>query len=176
MATKTLTWNTDTTYLNGEGLRLVAGLGDGRTAYIEDIWNNGQVMPLDYAPALLSIEDDDQSAVIYTVKTPGASFARQLASMIAGGDLEFTPNPDFGVDPKPELDPEACPGCGSMPGEGRTAGCNDPDGCGFNHAALLPALNPAIDDGCTCATCAPAELPCDSCEDDFQTWKSGYLA
>ena len=164
MATKTLTWNTITTSRR----RLVAGLGDGRTAYIEDIWNSGQVKPLDYEPALLTIEDDDQSAVIYTVKTPGANFARQLASMIAGGDLEFTPNPDFGADPKPELDPEACPGCGSMPGEGRTAGCTDSDGCGFNHGG---------DHGpCTCAACAPAELPCDSCEDDFQSWKRGYLA
>lgn len=29
--------------------------------------------------------------------------------------------------------PEACPGCGCMPGDGRTPGCTDPLGCGFDH-------------------------------------------
>lgn len=28
-------------------------------------------------------------------------------------------------------DPEACPGCGCLPGDGLTPGCNDPDGCGY---------------------------------------------
>ena len=28
-------------------------------------------------------------------------------------------------------DPEACPGCGCLPGDGRTEGCDHPDGCGF---------------------------------------------
>jgi len=37
--------------------------------------------------------------------------------------------------------PEACPGCGSMPGDGITEGCNDPNGCGENrlHASTLVA-------------------------------------
>ena len=26
---------------------------------------------------------------------------------------------------------EACPGCGAEPGDGCTAGCNHPEGCGF---------------------------------------------
>jgi hypothetical protein len=26
---------------------------------------------------------------------------------------------------------DACPGCGCMPGDGRTKGCTDPDGCGY---------------------------------------------
>jgi hypothetical protein len=28
-------------------------------------------------------------------------------------------------------DDESCPGCGCQPGDGRTLGCTDPDGCGF---------------------------------------------
>ena len=32
---------------------------------------------------------------------------------------------------EPEEDPEACPGCGCRPGDGRTEGCHHPDGCGF---------------------------------------------
>jgi hypothetical protein len=31
------------------------------------------------------------------------------------------------------LDPEACPGCGCMPGDGKTPGCTDPDGCCYNN-------------------------------------------
>ncbi|MCP4203739.1 MAG: hypothetical protein GY769_17615 [bacterium] len=33
---------------------------------------------------------------------------------------------------KKDDDPEACPGCGCKPGDGKTEGCDDPDGCGFN--------------------------------------------
>lgn len=28
-------------------------------------------------------------------------------------------------------DDDACPGCGCRPGDGLTAGCNHPDGCGY---------------------------------------------
>lgn len=28
--------------------------------------------------------------------------------------------------------PEACPGCGCVPGDGVTLGCGHPDGCGYN--------------------------------------------
>ena len=28
-------------------------------------------------------------------------------------------------------DPSACDGCGCVPGDGRTEGCQDPDGCGY---------------------------------------------
>lgn len=31
---------------------------------------------------------------------------------------------------------EACPGCGCMPGDGLTEGCNHPEGCGFYHALM----------------------------------------
>lgn len=30
-------------------------------------------------------------------------------------------------------DDYACPGCGCLPGEGRTKGCDHPDGCGFQY-------------------------------------------
>lgn len=33
-------------------------------------------------------------------------------------------------DPKPYDD--ACAGCGCQPGDGRTPGCSDPEGCGYN--------------------------------------------
>jgi hypothetical protein len=43
-------------------------------------------------------------------------------------------------------DPEACPGCGNKPGEGRKAGCTDPIGCG--HLGYLETathiLHPGI--------------------------------
>lgn len=29
--------------------------------------------------------------------------------------------------------PEACPGCGCLPGDGTTDGCEHPEGCGFNR-------------------------------------------
>ena len=32
-----------------------------------------------------------------------------------------------------EFDPETCPGCGCLPGDGLTEGCSDPDGCGYFH-------------------------------------------
>ena len=30
-----------------------------------------------------------------------------------------------------ELDPEACPGCGCLPGDGVSEDCDDEAGCGF---------------------------------------------
>jgi hypothetical protein len=43
------------------------------------------------------------------------------------------------------FDPEACPGCGCMPGDGRTYGCADPDGCGFMNAHVYNTSNPLED-------------------------------
>lgn len=34
-------------------------------------------------------------------------------------------------DDEDELHPEACPGCRCLPGDGVTASCTHPDGCGF---------------------------------------------
>jgi len=42
------------------------------------------------------------------------------AAMVAGPASEVA-----------ELDPEACPGCGCMPGDGITDGCTHPEGCGY---------------------------------------------
>ncbi len=38
------------------------------------------------------------------------------------------------------LSAEACPGCGCLPGDGRTAGCSHPDGCGYAHSQELDDL------------------------------------
>jgi len=35
------------------------------------------------------------------------------------------------TDPPEVMSNEACPGCGSTPGDGPGKGCDDPDGCGF---------------------------------------------
>jgi hypothetical protein len=32
-----------------------------------------------------------------------------------------------------DLPVEACPGCGCMPGDGRTESCAHPDGCGYHQ-------------------------------------------
>ncbi len=49
-------------------------------------------------------------------------------------------------DPMEELHPEACPGCGSMPGDGITYGCEDPMGCGHNRANQDAAIGDAVAD------------------------------
>lgn len=60
------------------------------------------------------------------------------------------PGPSLGLDddaPDTELDwvsdPEACPGCGSRPGDGITPGCDDPMGCGHNRRNQEDALGPS---------------------------------
>lgn len=35
--------------------------------------------------------------------------------------------------PAEPLPVEACPGCGCMPGDGRTPHCSHPDGCGYQY-------------------------------------------
>ena len=32
-----------------------------------------------------------------------------------------------------DIDPEACPGRGCVPGDGVTANCNDDEGCGYSR-------------------------------------------
>ena len=57
-----------------------------------------------------------------------------------------------GEEPSPESmddifgDPEACPGCGSKPGDGITYGCDDPMGCGHNRANQDAAIGDAVAD------------------------------
>lgn len=40
--------------------------------------------------------------------------------------------PDHDTRDREGGDIEACPGCGCLPGDGRTADCSHPDGCGYN--------------------------------------------
>ena len=35
---------------------------------------------------------------------------------------------------EPPADPEACPGCGGLPGDGTNPSCSHPAGCGFYHS------------------------------------------
>lgn len=44
-----------------------------------------------------------------------------------------------GGDAAPTVNPEACPGCGCRPGDGRTAGCTHPVGCGYWQAISATA-------------------------------------
>ena len=44
--------------------------------------------------------------------------------------------------PDPKIDDCSC-SCGSRPGDGRTAGCQDPDGCGYWEAVRVAALRNA---------------------------------
>ena len=37
------------------------------------------------------------------------------------------------LDDADDFDPEACPGCGCVPGEGITDDCEHPDGCGKDN-------------------------------------------
>ena len=37
-----------------------------------------------------------------------------------------------------DADPCACPGCGCLPGEGRTRGCMDKIGCGYQTSIIYP--------------------------------------
>ena len=47
-------------------------------------------------------------------------------------DIMFPESDDEGVDPC------ACPGCGCLPGEGRTRGCMDKMGCGYQTSIIYP--------------------------------------
>lgn len=40
--------------------------------------------------------------------------------------VSIVANWDFALD-------DACPGCECKPGDGKTAGCSHPEGCGFSH-------------------------------------------
>ena len=52
---------------------------------------------------------------------------RVISTLSNGGMLVKV---DVEADPTVS-DPEACPGCGCLPGDGRTANCFHPDGCGY---------------------------------------------
>ena len=51
-------------------------------------------------------------------------------------DWKTKTDPMDAEEPEEEpLDPEACPGCGCLPGDGVTEGCDHPGGCGYNRQA-----------------------------------------
>jgi hypothetical protein len=45
-------------------------------------------------------------------------------------DQDEDAKPDHDTRHREGGDPDACPGCGCLPGEGKSAGCIHPDGCG----------------------------------------------
>ena len=49
-----------------------------------------------------------------------------IAASLAYALEGYTDGVEFAAD----MDAEACPGCGCQPGDGVTASCNHPDGCG----------------------------------------------
>lgn len=59
------------------------------------------------------------------------------------------------------VDAEACPGCGSRPGDGRTDGCDDPLGCGY-FRSLADGEDPEACPGCGAV---PGDGPSASCDD-----------
>jgi hypothetical protein len=62
----------------------------------------------------------------------GAELEGALELAVANG-LD-APTGDPRGTPTPATDPEACPGCACLPGDGLTDGCDDPAGCGFYRA------------------------------------------
>lgn len=52
-----------------------------------------------------------------------------LGKVIYFPDVKYV---DSGTDEEDSEDEFPCPGCGCVPGDGRTPGCSEPTGCGFN--------------------------------------------
>lgn len=48
-----------------------------------------------------------------------------------GANVLVLPSGNVVLGDPEDLDSEACPGCGCLPGDGLTEGCNHPEGCGF---------------------------------------------
>lgn len=61
---------------------------------------------------------------------PKAALAEAIQREVARRGVELE-----GIDAD-EANPEACPGCGCLPGDGRTNGCRDAIGCGFEPLTL----------------------------------------
>lgn len=83
---KKLTWTIEA---NPFGSCLVAGLGDGRTAFLADAKSGGGRLPApdDEHPVLLTIRDDETEETEYLFEVGTGRFARQLAAMVADGEL-----------------------------------------------------------------------------------------
>jgi hypothetical protein len=105
------------------------------------------------AAEVLSDYDDSASANMYASISEqlGAleeSYTPQLDAMLEAavdvGALDaLTRDASWSDSDDSDSDPEACPGCGCKPGDGLTASCEHPDGCGFNRAELSKALEAA---------------------------------
>lgn len=81
-----------------------------------------------------------------TMRSPEPITLRGVAPQRGRKEQVFTVDDE--ESPDTELDwmnnPEACPGCGSTPGDGITFGCNDPMGCGHNRMNQDAAIGDAI--------------------------------
>jgi hypothetical protein len=93
------------------------GLADLHLALVEAANSNGLVA--------LSYEDDKREATDDEV-----AMVRYEVGQIADEDVN----------------PEACPGCGCLPGDGRTVGCQHPDGCGSTPDSGATDANPVAED------------------------------
>jgi len=58
------------------------------------------------------------------------AFENMAQNSMVRGTVVYFPNVEY-VDP---VSDEECPGCGCMPGDGITEGCEDMGGCGHNRA------------------------------------------
>ncbi len=77
----------------------------------------------------------------HTMRSPVSSGVRSMDPHSMGDAFD-----DFAPETERDMDPEACPGCGSRPGDGITFGCNDPMGCGHNRANQDASISDAIAD------------------------------
>jgi hypothetical protein len=78
-------------------------------------------------------ESDKAEALFAAVAEWRATNPRNYANMSGGLQLFFdaiAAAEDLRRDQE-SSDVEACPGCRCKPGDGRTPGCTDPDGCGY---------------------------------------------
>lgn len=73
--------------------------------------------------------DECESSWNSRTERPESSLKTIMTSRSEDG--EYHEDLDFGGSVYDELNTEACPGCGSLPGDGIMAGCNDPAGCGY---------------------------------------------
>lgn len=67
--------------------------------------------------------------------------SRLLTREMFTGTGEFAGYIVEGDEPSAD-DQDACPGCGCLPGDGVTPGCQDPDGCGFSAESDSSAAVP----------------------------------
>lgn len=91
---------------------------------------DGQVV-IDLGSAILTLSAEDAQDVGIALIEHGAQAAR-AQDMLQNAELRTVPEycSEDGYDDDEDY---SCPGCGCLPGEGRTPGCTDPDGCGYIH-------------------------------------------